>query len=136
MRKLGMVLLLALLLLIIFGYAYVTDSERVRVMAEHYLSDVLGGQVRVGSASLSFFEGLRLNDVKVYVDAEDVGGSHEQADEALVFSAGSFVIAFDPSSMVRGTLDATYIVVEKPRRDADAGRGHAGMELCTFWARP
>jgi len=49
-------LLLIVLCLIIFGYNYITDSDRVRTMAEAYLSRIIGGRVEVGKATLSIFE--------------------------------------------------------------------------------
>src|ERR1700722_5465256 len=67
-RKLFMGALLVFLSLIIGGYGYLTDSDRVRSMAEGYLAGLVGGRVEVGGATLSIFEGLRLYDVKVFVD--------------------------------------------------------------------
>ena len=61
-RVLTMVLFVCLCA-VIGGYWYLTDADRVRVMAEAYLSKVLGGRVEVGRANLSIFEGLRLDDV-------------------------------------------------------------------------
>jgi hypothetical protein len=126
-RKLGMGVLLALLSLVIGGYGYLTDSDRVRSMAEGYLSGLVGGRVEVGGATLSIFEGLRLYDVKVYVDdpeattlpsrpAGDGGldGQGRQAADSFLFSARSFVISYDLRSMLRGELQATQIVAEKP----------------------
>lgn len=67
-RRWLMILALTVLLLIIGGYAYLTDAQRVEALAESYLSRVLNARVEVGSANLSIFEGLRLDDVVVYVD--------------------------------------------------------------------
>ncbi|MDB5331890.1 MAG: hypothetical protein JWP03_3041, partial [Phycisphaerales bacterium] len=41
-RRVGMLLLLLGFGLVILGYSYVTDSRRVRGMAEKYLSQVMG----------------------------------------------------------------------------------------------
>ena len=54
--------------IVIGGYAYLTDSSRVRTMAQSYLSHLLGGRVEIGVSTLTCFEGLRVDDVKVYVD--------------------------------------------------------------------
>jgi hypothetical protein len=123
-RKLGMGALLALLCLIIGGYGYLTDSDRVRAMAEGYLTGLVGGRVEVGGATLSIFEGLRLSDVKVYVDDPDAttlpsqpsddGAGQGRAADSVLFSARSFLISYDPRSMLRGELQATQIVAEKP----------------------
>jgi len=120
-RKLGMGALLALLSLVIGGYGYLTDSDRVRSMAEGYLSGLVGGRVEVGGATLSIFEGLRLYDVKVYVDDPQAatlpsrpGADGGQAADSVLFSARSFLISYDPRSMLRGELQATQIVAERP----------------------
>src|ERR1051326_14100 len=63
-RTVIMSVLLVLLCLIIWGYWTITDSTRVKDMAEKYLSDILGGQVTVGHATLSVFEGLRLDNIE------------------------------------------------------------------------
>src|SRR3954452_6762232 len=142
-RRIGMVLLLAVLCAVIFTYGRLTDSERVRHMAEGYLSDLIGCRVKVGGATLSVFEGLRLDDVKVYVDdelptvsADGSAGSTPPAGittartlisaaDAEVFSARTFVIRNDSRSMLRGQLEATQIIAEKPHvlltRDASRG---------------
>src|SRR5437016_2685320 len=67
-RRIVMMTLFCFLAGIIGGYEYITDSNRVREKAESYLSYILGGSVEVGSANLSIFEGLRLENVKVHVD--------------------------------------------------------------------
>jgi hypothetical protein len=108
-RRLCMPLLLILLCLIIFGYNYITDSDRVRTMAETYLSRLIGGRVEVGKATLSIFEGLRLDNVKVYVDETPT------APDALIFEAQTFDLTYDPRDMLEGRLQASLIKVQKPR---------------------
>lgn len=108
MRRIAMFVLLVLFSLIIFGYNYVTDSSRVRLMAETYLSRLIGGRVEVGSATLSIFEGLKLEGVNVYVD-----NGHKL--DSLLFSAQTFVLKYDVSKIIRGQLEATQIIAEKPR---------------------
>src|SRR5688572_7916962 len=108
-RRLTMAVLLTVLCLVISGYAYITDSERVRTMAESYLSDLAGGPVKVGGATLSVFEGLRLDDVRLFADANDA------APDALLFSAQTLLIKYDPRTMLTGKLAATQIVAQKPQ---------------------
>lgn len=108
LRRCLMLGLLVLLCLIIGGYAYITDSERVRGMAQSYLSNLVGGPVEVGGATLSIFEGLRLDDVKVYVD-------DQRTADSLLFSAQTFLIKYDPRTMLAGRLEATEIVAQKPQ---------------------
>ena len=59
----------------IWGYWYLTDARRVRAMAESYLTGLLGAHVDMSSATLSLFEGLRLDDVTVraFGGGEDTG---------------------------------------------------------------
>ncbi len=108
-RRWSMILLLLLLCAVIGGYGYLTDSQRVRRMAETYLSNLVGGRVEVGRATLSVFEGLRLDDVKVHVDDDF------SAPDSVLFSAQTFVIKYDPRSMVGGRLEASQIVAQKPQ---------------------
>ncbi len=114
-----MALLLGGLLGIIGGYLYITDSNRVRSMAEAYLSEVLGGKVHIGSATLSVFEGLRLDDVVVRVDEQDT-------PDAVIFSARTFHISHNHRAMLAGRMEATRIVATEPHvrltENLDAGR--------------
>ena len=61
LRRWGMVFVLLLLSGVIVTYWYLTDARRVRAMAENYLAQLTGGDVEVRSATLSIFEGLRLD---------------------------------------------------------------------------
>ena len=110
LRRWGMVVILLVLCGVISGYGYVTDSDRVRSMAESYLSGLTGGRITVGRATLSIFEGLRLDDVKMYVDP--VAGP--APDNSLLFQAQTFVVRYHPRSMLTGRLEATQILAQKP----------------------
>jgi hypothetical protein len=101
-RKLTMLVTLVLLCAIIGGYWYITDSARVRAMAEAYLTPRLGGPVTVGSANLSLFEGLRLDNVEVRVD-----DSHDP--DSVIFTAKAFHIQYDARAMLGGKLAASSI---------------------------
>ncbi len=92
---------------VIFGYLFVTDANRVRDMAEAYLSGLFGGKVAVGKATLTIFEGLRLDDVKVYVDEGN-------RPDSLVFSAQTFVLSYDPAKIIQGRIEAAQIIAQKP----------------------
>ena len=107
-RKIIMWAFLLLLIVIIAGYSYVTDSERVRSLAQDYLSKLLGGPVQVDRASLSIFEGLRLDGVRVKVDDND-------APDSMLFSTRSLQIQYDPKMLVLGRIEATRILAIEPR---------------------
>ena len=111
-RKWGMVCFFLLLAGIIGAYNYETDSTRVKAMAENYLSGLLGGRVVVGKATLSIFEGLRLDEVRVYVRGK--AGEKDDEDSAL-FSADAFLIEYNPQTLLSGKLEATKIKVIDPR---------------------
>ena len=107
-RRIGMAVIFMLLSVIISGYSYLTDSNRVRQMAEGYLSKLLGGRVEIGKATLSIFEGLRIDNVRVHVDQEP------GKPDSLLFSAQAFVINYDPRKLIAGQLEATEIIAQKP----------------------
>jgi hypothetical protein len=106
-RRRGMAAVLLFLAIIIFGYIYLTDAQRVRAMASAYLGDLLGGEVTIGNANLSIFEGLRLDDVTLRVDKSN------QAD-SIIFHARTFLIRYHPTELLAGRLSATQIIAIDP----------------------
>ena len=113
---------LASLIVLIGGYLYLTDSSRVRSMAQDYLSSLLGGRVEIGGASLSIFEGFRIRDVKVYVDRDS------PRPDSLLFSAQAFLVNYDPRKLIRGELEATEIVAQKPHVYLTLTEGRDGQQ--------
>src|SRR3954468_11784744 len=105
-RRWSMTLVFVLLCAIIGGYLFITDSARVKGMAEQYLTTLLGGPVKVGSATLSIFEGLRLDNVRLYSDT---------AEQLPLFRAEPFLIQYNPRELLRGRIEATRIVSVDPR---------------------
>src|SRR2546421_12652548 len=63
LRRWGMVGMLFLLVGVIVTYWILTDSRRVRTMAQNYLSQLTGGHVQGHKATLSIFERLPLDGV-------------------------------------------------------------------------
>lgn len=130
-RRLAMIALLLLLNTIIGGYWYITDATRVRAMAQGYLSELIGGRVVIGGASLSIFQGLRLNDVRVYVDDANSPTATNNArgrgeEGTLLFRAQALLVRVDPRELLHGRLDATQIVAVEPyvqlAEDLETGR--------------
>ncbi len=113
---------------VIGAYWYMTDSDRVKAMAEGYLSGLLGGRVEVRRATLSIFEGLRLDDVRVYNLPGPKAGdpSRRNDDDTALFSAQAFVIQYNPQTLFSGKLEATRIIAIAPSvhltEDAETGR--------------
>src|SRR5258706_3880731 len=123
LRRWGMFCFLCFLLSIISGYWYLTESKRVQRMCETYLSQLTGGQVKVRKATLSIFEGLRLDGVSVRTDKSgDIGST--------LFEANTILIKSNPESILSGKLQAAQIVAIDPRvhlcedmdPSADSGR--------------
>lgn len=99
--------LLFFLAIIIFGYIYLTDAQRVRAMASAYLSELLGGEVTIGKANLSIFEGLRLDDVTLRVDKSN-------QPDSIIFHARTFLVRYHPTQLLEGRLSATQIIAIDP----------------------
>ena len=103
---------------IIWGYWTITDPDRVRNMAQAYLSQIVGGRVSVGKASLSIFEGLRLEGVNVDVDDRDRADSR-------IFTARTFIVRASPRALLTGNIEAAQILAVAPQvhlcEDLDTG---------------
>jgi hypothetical protein len=106
-RRRTMAIVLLFLAIIIFGYVYLTDAQRVRSMASAYLSDLLGGEVTIGKANLSIFEGLRLDDVTLRVDKG-------YQPDSIIFHARTFLIRYHLTELLAGRLSATQIIAIDP----------------------
>ena len=110
LRRWSGISLLAVLCLVIVGYAFITDSDRVREQAETYLARLVGGPVYVQSASLSLFEGLRLEGVTILT--HEVEG--EQDADAVFFTARSVSIDYSPLQLLTGRISAQSIIAVDP----------------------
>jgi len=102
-----MAALLVFLCAVIAAYWVFSDSQRVRAMAEEYLSEMLGGPVMVEQAHLSLFDGLRLDGVRVFVDREN-------RPDSLIFSARSLLLRTGPLELIRGRLRSAQITALAP----------------------
>ena len=107
-RRIVMLTLFVLLCGLIGAYRYFTNPSRVRQQAQDYLAKLTGGNVTVGDAKLSIFEGLQLDNVRV-----DIGDSN--SEDSRFFSASKFLIQYSPAALLQGRVDATRIVAVDPR---------------------
>jgi hypothetical protein len=106
-RRVAMLLLLAVLGGVIGSYMVLTDPQRVRIAAEEYLTNLLGGPVSVGRASLSIFDGLTLADVVIRT-------SDAKTPDAILLKADAFTMELDPAALLHGRLAASRLVVSGP----------------------
>lgn len=107
LRQFLMTVLLAVLCGIIGAYWVVTDSARVRSMAEMYLSKLVGGRVQVSKATLSIFDGLRLEGVNVFLDDSN-------RPDSRIFTARTFLLRVNLQALLSGKLEATQIMALDP----------------------
>src|SRR3954469_8900356 len=107
-RRWGMIVLFLILSGLIGAYRYFTNANRVRAQAEQYLAKLTGGHASVRKATLSIFEGLRLDEVRVYTD-------QDKTEDSLIFSASTFLIHYSPAALLQGDIEATHIVAIDPR---------------------
>jgi hypothetical protein len=107
-RKWTMAMLLIFMSAVISSYWYLTDPLRIKAMSQVYLSDLTGGSVEIGSASLTIFQGLKLAHVIVKVDRNN-------ALDSVLLVTDAIEIQYNPSSLLRGKLQATRIIATGAR---------------------
>jgi hypothetical protein len=106
-RRCAWIAALLFLSLLIGAYAYVADPVRLRAMAQSYLSSVLSGRVRIGQARLSIFQGLTLENVRVFTASEN-------QPDALIFSARTLRLNYELGALISGQIRATQIIATQP----------------------
>ena len=106
-------------------YFYLTDPARINSMSKAYLSELVGGHVEVGNASLTLLEGLTLKNVKITT-------GDTKADSTL-FHADNIEIQYNPASLLRGRLEATRIIATGATVDLveEAAAGHWNYQRLT-----
>ncbi len=107
LRRVLMMIVFLILCGIIGGYLYLTDADRVRNMAQQYLTQLIGGKIEIGSANLSIFEGLRLKDVKISVHTG-------KGQNSTLFTAQQFHIKYGIRELIAGRIEAAQIVAVDP----------------------
>lgn len=110
--------LLALLVLVAYGYWFGTNDARAQREVARYLAQLTGGHVRLDHAEFSLFGGIRVRNLRVF-------GS-EEIDVPL-FQAPQVLISHRPLALLlRGRLEPIEIICVRPRvtlvEDAHTGR--------------
>jgi hypothetical protein len=102
----------------IASYFYLTDPARINSMSKAYLSELVGGHVDIGNASLTLLEGLTLKNVRITTGDDKPG--------ATLFYADNIEIQYNPASLLRGRLEATRIIATGANVDLveEATPGH------------
>ena len=98
---------LAVLAMLVYVYWHQTNDRRIRLDAERYLRVLTGGPVDVRAAHFSFFGGIELNGVKLFLPGARRAGPFLDAQKV--------VMRHRPWSLVvRGRLYPTEIVCTEP----------------------
>jgi hypothetical protein len=94
-------LILAMVLLAIYGYWYLTNDSRIRRQAIMYLRDITGANVDIENANFNLFGDITLENVSIDVSA----------DRAPFFSASKVILKHRPWSVFfGGTIRPTEVV--------------------------
>ncbi|MFP4105947.1 MAG: hypothetical protein ACLFVU_07615 [Phycisphaerae bacterium] len=97
----------ALVVGLIYGYWHLTNPQRVRRQAREVLRKATGGDVSIGHASFSLFQGVELQNVKIYEPGKP--------DKAPFLDARKIVLRHDPGELfVSGQIVPVEIVLVQP----------------------
>ena len=98
---------LALLMLLVYGYWYLTNDGRIRDLAQGYLAEFTGGKVNIKKAHFSLFGGVEL--ARVSVDIPD------DRSEGHFFAARTVILKHHPWALfLTGQLHPTEIICIEP----------------------
>lgn len=101
--------LLVLLLTLIGGYYYFTRPAWLIQFAEQYLASLVNGDVEIGHATFSIFDGIHLEDVKITVPPEPGDVGLPVFAGLPVFSCESLTLKHDPIAALTGRLKIAHI---------------------------
>ena len=96
----------AFLVLLAYGYWSVTNDARTQEQVAGYLSRLTGGQVKIDHARFSLFGGIRVRNLRLFL---------EDDDEVPYFQAPQVLLSHRPSGLLRGRIEPTEIVCVRPR---------------------
>ena len=105
-RSIATFAVLVVLTTIIILYLRFTDPARVRMYAQRFIADQVGGRVSIGRASLSIFEGLRLDNLRI--------STMDNGQPTPLFEAKSLQVHFDLKALLSGRIAAEQILALEP----------------------
>ncbi len=101
-----------LLVVLAYGYHYVTDGNRVRKLAKQYLTELTGGSVSIRSAEFNLFGDIKLNGVTVSLPSDN--------PKHPFFQARTVSLEHKPWSLIAtGQVHPTRIVCDEPEVQID-----------------
>lgn len=103
-RRIILLVVLLLIGLLLGGYRLVTSDRQIERQAEEFLSNFFQTPVHIDSASFSFFDGIRVEGLRVEMEGED----------SPIFAARSLRLSHDPLALLGGRLEVREIVAVNP----------------------
>ncbi len=112
-------LLLMLLVVMVYGYWYMTNDRRIRHYAESFLSELAGGRAKVEHAHMGIFGKISLRNVRVYLPGSE--------SPKPFFRAKIINLRHQPwNLLLKGRLDPTEVICQDSvltmEYDAETGR--------------
>jgi hypothetical protein len=109
--------ILAVMFLVLHLYWVMTNDANVRRWANHYLQELTGAHITIGEAHFGFFDGIRLKNVRAFIDEDD---------RQPFFETSEIVLWHRPWALAVGKFEPVRIVFSHPRvlmeHDAETGR--------------
>ncbi len=112
-----------------FGYARLTDPQRLRTFAAEYLQGFFNGTISVGGAEFAGLDQVKLFDVRLSaVDEPRAVDGQERAAPPAVFACRQVELVLRLRSLLRGKVEVESVSAIEPewtiRRDVDSGRSN------------
>lgn len=111
---------MGLILLLLFatalgGYYRLTDETRLRALAEGWLENFSGGEVRIERVRLNLFEGLHLVGVTIATPASArFDPTDDSANNRVILKAATLFLQLRPLSVFTGDLAVPQITAINP----------------------
>lgn len=123
-RIAGVVVTVAVVSSLAIGLAYrhFTDPERIRRIAQHFLQEYTHGHVEIGSADISWFDGIRLFNVTVTNGQTDFARSSSRAATPVI-SCPQVTLIADRTSLLLGKPKIEAVIAIRPTLTIVRDRG-------------